>query len=159
MTSPLYITEAKRRVEEYERLDAVSESRHAMECLDCEAWLKIGIDLFKFLIETDEAIRLAIYSEKVPEGITLDEFDEVCRALMADWLKPTRRANRWIKQCEDRGFVVEHKEEFFKCVRKAELIVQEHELNMLPAGLKPYLHRASIEITNEETQQFFPNAK
>jgi len=136
MTSPpLYITEARRRVEAFEQLDAMSESRHAMESLDCEAWLKIGIDLFKFLIETDEAIRLAIYSQKYSLDVTLDEFDNISRTLMAGWLRPSRRADRWIKQCEDSGYIVEHKDKFFKCVREAESILRQNKRRYCRKGL------------------------
>ncbi len=156
MNKTLYIEEARRRVDAFGQIDAVGESQYAMECLDCEAWLRIGIDVFKFLTDVEEAMRLAIYRGKAPEGMTVDALTAMFEGFFNQWLITARQADRWIRQCESRGYVVDHKEAFFDCVSDAKLIVEFRDEEYLPDGLKPFRNRAISEIQNGTTAEFFP---
>jgi hypothetical protein len=162
MSSPLYVQEARRRVlafgelESFGEGDVVSQSREAMNCLDCEAWLCIGTDVFRFLNSIDERIRLAVYEGKANSVIDIDQLDSTLLALVSCWLETANHAVRWIQKCEQYGFVVEGKLEFVACLKEARAYVGEQRDDTLPQGLIEHRNLAVAEIKDGTTAEFFP---
>ena len=100
---------AEKHVSEYSNQDSFNERhREAMECRNCEDFLELGINAFKWLTQADETIRQAAI-----EGLEVSEnIPEVIATLYRAWLRPCDRAEALIKEQRERGFRLKNLNEF-----------------------------------------------
>ncbi|WP_145169931.1 hypothetical protein [Rubripirellula lacrimiformis] len=124
---PLYLEEANRRLAGYVAFEEriIAESKQAVDCLNCESFLRAGIDAFNYLVWIDQEMRLAALSGKMGIAIDSEEFGELedfISSTLIQWLGQSDRAMQWIKQCEDRHYVVDGKEDLLSCIDQARLI-------------------------------------
>jgi hypothetical protein len=123
MSEPLAIQAAAHNVEFYEQhaQKFIPDHQKAMDCFDCQAFLQLGIDAFRWLINTDELINKA-----VAEGIT--EYDAELESkldrLFRRWLVPCEFANDWIDLQLQRGHQPDNLKRFRKCQAEATAIVK-----------------------------------
>lgn len=102
MSKNILLSVASKRVHSYigESDDLMGRHSQAMECRDCEDFLKHGIDTFKWLHSAEKFLREADY-----QGIS--EFDrevqESLKRLYIEWLRPCEFAEKWIASLEKRG--------------------------------------------------------
>ena len=81
----------------------------AMDCRDCEDYLRLGLQAFNWLrtacehIKEDVCSGQAMYSEELEQSIT---------ELYAGWLEPSAEAEEWIAEQEKRGYTVDVAAEF-----------------------------------------------
>ncbi|MGO8747292.1 MAG: hypothetical protein ACLQNE_15005 [Thermoguttaceae bacterium] len=122
MPETLALRIARQRVEGYEAAKKyiIEEHNEAMDCLDCEAFVQMGIDAFRWLIRADETIRRAIAAGRLSFDA---DVDAALRRLFVDWLRPCEVAEKWASRQHQRGNPVENYEELRKCREEAAAIV------------------------------------
>lgn len=126
MSEPLAIHAATHNVELYEQhAETITTDRHeAMDCLDCQAFLQLGIDAFRWLVNADESINKAI-----AEGVF--EYDADLQSKLEElfrrWLVPCKFANEWIDIQLRRGYQPGNLKKFRKCQAEVEAIVKSFD--------------------------------
>lgn len=119
MSENLALKIAHRRVHAYadESDELMQRHAEAMECRNCEAFLKMGIDAFKWVRRAEETIREADY-----EGISelTPEVQKALDLLYTAWMNPCEFAERWILSLANRGYVPENLEKFRNACEEAE---------------------------------------
>ena len=116
MSDNTALTLAQRRVQAYasESDDLMKRHAEAMECRDCEDFLRKGIETHNLLRSVEKVVRESDcegISEFSPEA--QDELD----ALYVSWLKPCEFAELWIASLRERGYTPDNLDEFRKaCV-------------------------------------------
>ena len=102
---------AKRRVHQYkdESEKLMQSHRNAMECRDCEDFLKQGLDALRWLCQTEAMLREADY-----EGLHKysNEAREAIRNLYVAWITPCEYAERMIDVQLKRGYEPDHLKQF-----------------------------------------------
>ena len=100
---------AEKHIEEYRDKDEIISRHHeAMECRDCEDFLELGIEAYKWLRLADRMLRQAAV-----KGIDVSaEVTDALATLYRHWLIPCSHAEERIKQQEDRGFVLRNADAF-----------------------------------------------
>jgi hypothetical protein len=98
----------------------MSEHREALECMDCEAYLQLGIDAFNWIMKADAVWRDGVYNGRY-------EFDpameSALQAMCRSWLKPCGNAEKWIAIQEKRGYTLSNLETFRRCCEEMKAIV------------------------------------
>jgi hypothetical protein len=152
----LALRTAEQHVRNYEResTELMARQHEAMECLDCEAFLQLGIDAFDWLIRADRAIRSGIHRGTVEHDPSIEEsLLRLCKA----WLGPCENANQWARQQQSRGFVLENLGRFQECCEEMRAIVKAGESGqgeMLPPGASAIRDKAIAEHAHGETAPF-----
>lgn len=101
---------ARRLVESYAtEADLMARRQKEMACRDCEDFLQLGLDAFKWISRFEEEIRSAAYNGKVE--IDQNLVGELT-ALYADWLGPCESAEQRIETQRVAGFVPSNADEF-----------------------------------------------
>lgn len=123
MADNLALMIAHRRVHAYADESDRLMQRHAeaMECRDCEEFLKKGMDAFKWLRCAEETMREADY-----EGLyeMTAEVRSALDRLSAAWLTPCEFAETWISSLAERGYAPDNLKEFRETCEEAEDLVQ-----------------------------------
>ncbi len=100
---------AKKHVEEYSKQDSIKALHNeAMECRDCEDWLEIGLEAFRWLKQADQTIRQAAVEGFAVSSSAPNSIATLYRA----WLRPCDRAEGLAKEQIGRGFRLKNLTEF-----------------------------------------------
>lgn len=143
---------ARRRVNGYQRESEWMKShREAMECLDCEAFLQLGIEAYQWLLRADQAIRRSVFEDAIEWPADLNGTLEL---LFRRWLDPCEFARQRISVQESRGYEVANKDEFLDCCEQVEAIVSSFDDRQLPNGMAVLQDEALAEYRNGETAEF-----
>ena len=147
---------AERHVSNYTResSDLMAEHREAMDCRDCEAFLQLAIEAFRWLIRADLDLRIAA-GEGIADYNASD--DDRLRQLCRDWLVPCAYAEQWIARQLERGYRIENLAEFRMCCEEMRAIVKsfdDADGDPLPPGLIELRDRAIEEHLRGETSEF-----
>ncbi|MEM1225890.1 MAG: hypothetical protein AAGJ40_09335 [Planctomycetota bacterium] len=151
-----YVEESRFRTDRYvsNSHDALmAESHQAVDCLNCEAWLQNGIDLFKYLLKADECIRWASCEVDGFESQGEDVLAIISECLV-QWVVTSRQMLDWIRKCEDNGYQVDFKDEFLECLKEAESILDSNGKKEIPEELQSARDDAIREFEAGETQPF-----
>jgi hypothetical protein len=105
-----------------EYTDWLAAHKEAMDCWNCQTFLQLGIDTFKWITRTDQEFRKDIYSGKKEFDPVVDQAIE---QLYAEWLKPCEYAEHWIETQISHGFKIDNLEEFQRCCAEVRAIVDE----------------------------------
>jgi hypothetical protein len=150
--STLALREARRHVNTFTDESEIMQShQQAMECLDCEAFLQVGIDAFRWLIRADETIRRSIYRGLAQYD---KDTDQALRGLFIAWLRPCKIANQWIAVQQGRAYHLDNLDEFRGCEREVLAIVQSMEADQLTDAMRELRDTAVMEHRNGETAEF-----
>lgn len=153
MSELLYIKSAQMSVNGFTSLvddELILESNRAVDCMDCEALLLVGIQAFDGISRVDECIREAVFAKK----ITVDEkFDDAILRLYKAWMIPTANAIRWAETCKDHGFDVANLEEFMRCVEEAQSIIGSNFSKS--SAIRQLEQEAIEEYRSGKTAEFF----
>lgn len=116
--TPLALRAAQDHLKTYSAVsdDLIAHHQEAMSCLDCEDFLRLGIDAFDWLMRADLSIRRAVYRGEAEYD---QQLDSVVVKLLQVWLVPCDFALKWANEQRSRGFRVENLEQFEKCHREA----------------------------------------
>jgi hypothetical protein len=129
----------------------IREHYEAMDCLNCESYLQLGIDAFNWLIRADQAIRHAVYHGQCEHDC---ETDEAIEALFREWLPPCDFANEWIDAQHKRGYKVENLSQFRECEQEVRTIVKSFDDHSLTDGMRQLRDEAIAEHRNGKTAEF-----
>lgn len=127
-------------------------NEEANECVDCEAFLQLGIDAFDWLVRADIEIRKVIYRGRVQYE---PEAAKIIQDLLVDWLKPCKVADEWIAVQLKRGYKVDNLERFRECEKEVRAIVGSQERNhSMSDALRKLRDEALIEHRDGQTSEF-----
>jgi hypothetical protein len=102
----------------------MQQHQEAMECWECQSFLQLGINIYKWLEQADLDIRKAIFDHKTEYD---RDWDASLTALYSEWLKACDFAEKWITSQIERGFTLNNLEEFRKCCEEVRAIVKNNE--------------------------------
>jgi len=125
MTGPLVLRYARNRVSDFEEQskDLMQLHLEAMDCRDCEVFLQLGIDAFRWLIRADEGFRQDVYAEKVSDD-EYQKIDGILRLAFKAWLSTSKPAETWAADQLKRGYQVDNLGEFRECLAEVVAIVE-----------------------------------
>ena len=127
----------------------------AMECRDCEDFLQLGIDAFRWLVRADEIIRSNVYQQKADYD---PELDQALETLFVRWLEPSEFANEWIASLLSREFTPDNLDQFRKCEEEVAAIARAVAGNgdeTLPDSMRRLRDEAITEHKDGKTAEFF----
>jgi len=153
--SDLTFDYAKESVLRYTAADdkLIQDSREAMDCYDCEAFLQLGINAFEWLQRADIVIRKALYNEVYKYD---SDIEAALKDLCVHWLKPCKDAFSWIAIQKKRGFEVSNLKEFQNCCNEMKAIVESSsEESTIPSAVAVIASQAIQEHRDGETAEFF----
>lgn len=146
---------AKKHVTNYRlESDVMAEHYKAMNCRDCEAFLKLGIDAFAWVTYADAVVRSAAYEGAIELDPT---FDHAIEVLCEGWLKPCEKAEQWIADLREHGYVPDNLEQFRQCCREMEAIVRFHQnldSESLPDSMVALRNQALDDHRNGQSETF-----
>jgi hypothetical protein len=153
MAESLALRLARQKVDSYTgEVDEVLRRHYeAMDCVDCEAYLQLGIDAFRWLVWADEAIRRGVYAGKAEYDSSVDG---ALRSLLVAWLQPRDFAEKWIEVQRTRGFEVDNADEFRRCCEEVQAIVRSFEDRSLPEAMARLRDRALADYRDGKTTEF-----
>jgi hypothetical protein len=151
LMSTLAFREARRHVYSFsDESEIMRDHREALECLDCEAVLQLGIDAFNWLVLADETIRRATY-----RGAEFDADTSVMMSqLFRHWLRPCAVVNQWIAVQKDRGYNLANLEELRRCEREVQAIVRSLDADSLTEPMRGLRDSAVAEHRDGQTAEF-----
>jgi hypothetical protein len=149
--SILALREARRHVYSFtDESEVMADHGEAIECLDCEAVLQLGIDAFHWLIMADETLRRAVYA-----GAPADpDAQQTLEMLFRAWLKPCRPVKAWIAIHKERGYKLANLEKFETAEREVLAIVKALDADQLTDAIRDLRDSAVTEHRNGETAEF-----
>jgi hypothetical protein len=147
----LAFREARKHVYSFsDESEFMRDHREAMECLDCEAILQLGIDAFHWLVRADESLRRAAYRGDEVDAETF----EMLAQLFRHWLKPCAVVSAWIDVQGDRGYTLENLQELRKCEREVRSIVDSLSTDELADSVRNLRDEAVAEHRDGHTAEF-----
>lgn len=116
---------ARRLVKNYRsEADLMRNHRKAMACRDCEDFLQLGIDSYRWVARLDEAVREAAYAGELRVE---QKLSDALSALFESWLGPCEIAEKRIaKQLRD-GFTPQNMDEFRTTCEQVRGIVEQRQ--------------------------------
>lgn len=109
----LTLRTAEKHVKNYEQESAVVQDHdEAMECLDCEAFLDLGIDAFSWLQRATKAVRKAALHT---DHEMIEAAENSRRASRKAWLGPCDMAETAAARRIARGFALPNLQKFRDC--------------------------------------------
>lgn len=153
----LALQTATSHVEQYVKQYEFVKREHceAMDCYECEAFVQLGIDSFRWLLRADYGLRQGIYSDKVGYDA---KAEASLQRLFRTWLVPCEFAERWAAVQSDRGMVVSNLADFRKCCEEARAIVEsidDNDADAMSEQLAILRDQAIYEQQHGETVEFF----
>lgn len=104
--------------------EVMRDHADAMNCRNCEEFLRAGIDACKWLKLTEETIREGAYLGI--REITTDIRDAL-DSLYESWLEPCTYAEEWISSLEERGYKPDNLVEFRNAREEVRDIVERRD--------------------------------
>jgi len=152
----LTLRTAEKYVENYNResADLLAAHREAMDCRDCEVFLELGIDAFRWVILADAAIRGAVAEGKLE---FTPEIDAAIKHLCERWLVPCKYAEEWIAIQQARGYQIDNLDRFRECCGEMRAIVEAQaprNRESLPAAVAELRDQAIREHRSGQTAEF-----
>ena len=126
MSDNLALSLARIRVHAYADASGELMKQHAeaMECRDCEDFLKMGIEAYQWLQRAEDTMREADYA-----GIFefTRETRETLDTLYVAWLKPCEFAEKWIASLNNRSYFPDNLSKFRDACERAQESVQNRD--------------------------------
>lgn len=115
---------ARKKVQCYsQRSESIARQAGLLECRDCECFLRLGIEAYKFLRQTEDVLRQADRENlDVPDDF-LVELSDLYRA----WLRPYAHAEERARQLQKQGFSVGNLKQFREACEYVENRASAHE--------------------------------
>ena len=137
---------AEKHIRNYnsETSGVIAAHREAMECWDCQAFLQLGIDAFRWLVLATKEFRTNV-PKLSPELIV--ESEEMVRQLRKSWLEPCGCAEEWIAIQRSRNYEVSNLEEFRECCQKVrQMVTEDQKMQQLAKQVPSMEDLASIAV-------------
>ena len=154
---PLALQTATSHVEQFatQYEYARREQFEGKDVYQCEAFLQLGIDAFRWLLRADYGMRQAFYSDVADYD---SKMESVLMQLFREWLVPAEFAEQRAKAQSERGFAVSNLPQFRECCEEVRAIVDsfdDHDSNAMSEQLATLRDQAIYEQQHGETAEFF----
>ena len=103
----------------------LKDHQEAMECRDCEDFLRLGIEAFQWLQKAHQSIQDDVYHGR---SIFDAHVEHAITKLYQRWLKPYSTAERWMKGLQGQGFELDNAVDFARCCQEASAILEERRM-------------------------------
>jgi hypothetical protein len=103
----------------------LKDHEEAMECRDCEDFLRLGIEAFQWLQKAHHSIQDDVYHGR---SVYDAHVEHAITKLYQRWLKPCNTAQRWMKGLQDQGFELDNAIDFANCCDVASAILEERRM-------------------------------
>jgi hypothetical protein len=145
------LREARRHVRSFgDEYDLLVDHGNPERCVDCEAFLQVGIDAFQWIVRADEAIRLGVSrGQLAPDA----QFDRKLKALARAWLNTcdvVSRLNLWYLSRGKLGNLAE----FRRCEAEMRAMVQSWQRDKMTDAMRALRDSAIEEHRRGETAEF-----
>jgi len=150
----LYIRKARQNLAEFDRESQfLRDHQEAMNCLDCDAFLQMGVDAFDWLIQADKVYRKGLYDDATAHDAA---FEETLLLLFRGLLSACTSAEAWIADVIARGYRLDNLPGFRKCVAELRGIVRFYgdDQPELPDAVRALRDQAIGEHRNGQTAEF-----
>jgi len=129
----------------------MADHHEAMDCVDCEAFLQLGIDAYDWLVRADLLIRKAASRGEVEYDDTVEQaFESMARA----WLAPCGSAEGWVNRVLERGHSLNNLERFRQCQASIESMVAFLDNDAMTDSMRTLRDQAISEHGRGETAEF-----
>lgn len=127
----------------------MQDHKEAMECMDCETCIQLGLDAYKWLVRADEQ-----FNQSVAQGIM--EFDKMIADTIENiysiWYDLSNKMNTWIDLQITRGFELNNLRKFRECQRLVKAAISESD--EMPKAIIDLRDSAIEEYDRGETSEF-----
>jgi hypothetical protein len=145
---------ARRHADEYDAL--IKESNEACDCQDCQTCMKLGIQVFDWIIDADQSYRQSLYKG---ESDYDPQMEGALAYLIRRWCENGEAVVRWAKRHVSLGFDVMHLDQFCQRLEEARAIIRslndDGSGRIMSEPLILLRDRALEEHRNGETAEFF----
>ena len=131
--------------------DVIKDHREAMDSLDCEAFLQLGIDAYDWVVRADRAIRKAVLSGQLEYDKTIDVTLENMLHVL---IKAYDHVGTWIKKVEERGYVLDNISRFRESELQARAMAKFLSGDELTDAMRAVRDDALSEHANGKTAAF-----
>lgn len=157
MNDTLTMRTARQRVREFksESDERTARDVPSFDGRDCEAFLQLGIDAFRWLTTADAEMRVAVAEGRIAYD---PAFDEAVRALARLWLAPCAFAEEWLARLQREGSIeVSNLATFRNCCEEMRAIVDFDEApnTEVSPPLTTLRDQAITEFRGGQTAEFF----
>ena len=150
--SVLQLRVARRRLKSFaDESKLIADHRRAMESLDCEAFLQLGIDAFDWLVRADQAIRKAVLAGCAEHNARTQQALE---SLFRAWLEPCALANKWVAKIEKQGHALDNLARFCECETEVRAIVRFLDEDKMTDAMRALRDEAVSEHESGQTAEF-----
>lgn len=111
---------ARRHGDDYDEV-VVQQSEQARDCHDCESALKLGCEVFDWIIEADQRYRRDLYDRKRDHS---QKIEDDLAFLIRRWHEKSIGILQWAQRQVDAGFDVAHFSDFQRRWEEAAAIVE-----------------------------------
>ena len=149
---------AARRVQEFRDIahdhgtSVVDESRQAMDCLECDDFLRLGVEAYRWITRVDELLRFALYRGSCDYDETVES---AILGLLTEWLSQSSAAIKWASLCKAHGYKLDNEAEFLECVSAAQGALRYADRDDLPKAVAECRDQAIAEHERGETLGYF----
>jgi hypothetical protein len=111
---------ARRQADDYDEL-LMQQSREACDCHDCQSSMKLGIQVFDWIIDADKSYRKQLYEGK---GTYSPVLEGALAGLLRRWYRQSDGMIAWAEHHVSLGFTVAHLAEFKRRCEEARAILK-----------------------------------
>lgn len=124
--------QAEKRTHDFrdESSQVMGDHANAMDCRDCEDFLRLGISAFYWLQRAETVLRESIYNGDRVED---HEVSEMLSILYDAWLAPAEVAKEWIAQLADMDYLPGNRDDFFAIYDNIVEIVEQRSWSSIAA--------------------------
>jgi hypothetical protein len=140
---------------EYEEI-VIQQSREACRCRDCESTIKLGVQVFDWIVDLDEDYRRDLFAGKGEYDKSLESDLEV---LLRGWHRRCAEVIAWAEENIRLGFEVSNLDQFRDRCEQAKAMVASLDKakngNIMSEPLITLRDQALEDYRNGQTAEFF----
>lgn len=150
--SALHLRVAARHLHGFEKEShALNEHHDAMDSLDCEAFLQLGIDAYHWLVRADEVNRKGIANG----GVDYDpQVEAALETQFRRWIAPCDAAQDWIAKVTGRGYDLQNLAEFRNCELEVRSLIRFLDQDQMNDPMRKMRDDAVSEHASGQTADF-----
>jgi len=132
----------------------ISDHQDAIECFDCEDFIRTGVDAYRWLILADQRFRRLILERKIDEPVQ-EKISELLERLIRSWHATSLVVDQRLATLLAKGFEVDVGE-FRDCEHQIKAMVEflDAESSAVTEPLQQLCDRADEEHRSGQTAEF-----
>jgi hypothetical protein len=151
-TNGLHLKLARRRLRSFQQESRLRrDHREALDSLDCEALLQLGIDAYDWLVRADQASRKSILVGAAEHD---PQVEQALETLLRAWLRAAELADAWIAKVQERGHALATLSQFRECEDQVRASVRFLDQDEMTGAMRSLRDEAVAEHDHGETAEF-----